>query len=94
VKAEAILHKISSRRVAMALGRAAAAVNTDEERAGIAMAIHFVANEIAIQDWAFDTDEFRSEADAAYADATRVRERQRVAGETLARIANYKPPVV
>lgn len=83
---------ISSRCLAQALGRAAAECTTDEERAGIATAIEYVAAEIGHQDWSFNREEFRSQADESYAMWISEKVRQLAAGAALARIANYKPP--
>ena len=83
---------ISSRSLAQALGRAAAACNTEEERSGIATAIEYVASEIGHQDWSFNREEFRSQADESYAMWVSEKVRQLAAGAALARIANYKPP--
>ena len=82
---------ISSRCVAQALGRAAAECTTDEERDGIATAIEYVAAEIGHQDWSFNREEFRSQADESYAMWVSEKVRQLAAGAALARISNYKP---
>ncbi len=83
---------ISSKCVAQALGRAAAECTTDEERQGIATAIEYIASEIGHQDWSFNREEFRSQADESYAMWISQKVRQLASGAALARMSNYKPP--
>lgn len=85
------MNKAEYTRIAQAVGRAAACYAEDSTQVeGIAMVIHYLANDFAFYGSDFDADAFRAEADKAYADWRAQHERTRKAGESLAAFAAAK----
>jgi hypothetical protein len=84
------MEKYEYKRIAEEMGRAAAMTSNDEQTKGVALAIHYLVGVFALHDSSFDSEEFRSQADASYEVWKEQRRKEIEAGKVLAKMAKHQ----